>query len=182
MISLNPDSLKTWQDLDLESKRYEYHDIKPGELILDIGSYQREWSNMMIHKYGVTAECFDVLDNRGAWTKDTKMKMGGQYYYPSLYEPDNGQWFTCVDIAPFLQQEIAVCKINIEGGEYHLLQYIIAKYLHPNIRNLQVQFHEVKGRPYEVMYEGIASALSETHDLVWRYPYCWESWTRKSEL
>lgn len=180
MISLNSESLKTWQKLDLESKRYEYIDIKPGEKILDIGSYQREWSNMMIHKYGVTTECFDVLDNRGAWIKDCKMKMGGAYYYTSLYEPDNGQWFNLVDIAPFLQEEIAVMKINIEGSEYLLLQYIIAKNLQNNIRNLQVQFHQIEGQPYEQMYEGIASVLSETHELVWRYPYCWENWKRKS--
>lgn len=182
MISLNEKSLAEWQELDLEHKRYEFPDLKPGEQILDLGSYQREWSNLMTHKYQVKAECFDVLDNRGAWVKDCKIKMGGQYYYTSQYETENGQWFNCVDIAPFLQEEVAVMKINIEGSEYYLLQYILGRGLHKNIRHLQVQFHQIEGHPYEEMYEGIANLLSETHELIWRYPYCWEHWTRKTDL
>jgi hypothetical protein len=177
MISLNPDSLKQWQDENLEHLRYEY-DVKPGELIIDIGSYHREWSNEMINRYGCVAECFDVLDNRGAWTHDTKIRMGGAYYYTSMHE--NGEsWFDCVDIAPYLQKEIAVLKMNIEGGEYELLRYIIDCGIMKNIRNLQVQFHLVDGLYCDDLYELLRNILIKTHSLSWRYPFCWESWELK---
>lgn len=178
VVSLNIRSLKTWQDLNLEGKRYEY-DVNPGEKILDIGSYQGEWSNEMIKRYGCKAECFDALDNRAAWIHDGKIEMGGQYYYTSMYDkgeqgPVNS--FKCVDIAPFLQEEIAVMKINIEGSEYTLLAYIISKQLQKNVRNFQIQFHQIADHPYDLWYEEISKQLSLTHRLVWRYPYCWESW------
>lgn len=132
----------------------------------------------MIKRYSVEVECFEALDNRAAWIKDGKIKMGGQYYYTSICEP-GATWYNAVDIAPFLQREIAVLKMNIEGGEYTLLQYIIGKGLHVFIRNLQVQFHLIDGQPCEELYNIIADSLKETHELTWRYPFVWENWKRK---
>jgi hypothetical protein len=132
----------------------------------------------MVKRYGVAVECFEATDNRAAWVKDMRLKFGGQYYYTSMVEPGN-TWYNAVDIAPYLQKETAVLKINIEGAEYVLLQYIISKGLHKNIRNLQVQFHLIEGQNCEELYSLIASALSETHELTWRYPFVWENWRRK---
>lgn len=178
MISLHPTYLKQWQDEHLERLRYEYPDIKEHETVLDIGSYRREWGNAMIEKYTVKVESFDALDNKAAWKFNGKLAMGGAYYYTSMYEPAVTEYW-CVDIAPYLQQEIAVVKINIEGGEYELLEYIISKGLMKNIRNLQVQFHYIEGKDCERMYQVLAQLLSLTHTLQWRYPFCWESWERK---
>lgn len=178
MVGLNKQSLKQWQDENLEHLRYEY-DLKPGELVIDIGSYRREWSNEMILRYGVKAECFEALDNLAAWVFDGELQIGGAYYYSSSILPPTG-WVKCVDIAPYLQREIAVCKINIEGGEYELLSHIIEKGLHKNIRNLQVQFHEVEGLAFQLIYDGIVAELSKTHKLSWRYPFCWENWELKT--
>jgi hypothetical protein len=177
MVELNKESLKIWQDLDREPIRYDYG-VKAGELIIDIGSYQREWSNEMIKRYGCKTECFEALDNRAAWKFDGTIEVGGAYYYTSSLLPPTGS-VQCVDIAPYLQQEIAVLKMNIEGGEYELLSYIIEKGLHKNIRNLQVQFHEVEGLSFQLLYDGLAVELSKTHKLSWRYPFCWENWERK---
>jgi len=179
MISLNKDSLKQWQDENLEHLRYEY-DVKPGELILDIGSYQREWSNEMIKRYDCIAECFDAIDNRAAWIKDGSITVGGNYLYTSFYDQENERLVECEDIGKYLCQEVAVCKINIEGGEYALLKHIISGYYMPNIRNLQVQFHHVEGLDTAQLYEEIRLLLLMTHTPEWKYPFCWESWKRNS--
>lgn len=178
MVTIDPTHLKRWQKDDAEWKRYDY-DVQSYEYCLDIGAYKREWADGMICKYGCAVECFDALDNRAAWTHDGVLLMGGQYYYTSAFEPQGPQQtFKCVDIAPYLQREVAVCKINIEGSEYDLLEYIIRKGLHKNIRNLQVQFHIVDGLDWEERYKAIAEALSLTHKLTWRYPFVWENWER----
>lgn len=179
MVRLNETSLKQWQDENLEHLRYEY-DLKAGEKCLDIGSYRREWANEMIKRYMVTVECFDALDNKAAWIHNGKIQMGGSYYYTSMFADKTDQEYWCVDIAEYLQQEIAVVKVNIEGGEYELLNYIINKGLIGNIRNLQVQFHIVDNIAWQLLYDELAKRLSETHELTWRYPFVWENWRLKN--
>lgn len=176
MVSLNKDSLKHWQDNDLEHLRYEYP-LKPEDTVLDIGSYQREWGNKIAADYGCKVEYFDALDQRAAWVFDGDIHMGGSYYYTSMFLPHTSS-FKCVDIAGFLQSEMALVKINIEGGEYQLLDYILSSGLMKNVKYLQVQFHIVEGQDYEEAYNSIINRLSLTHKRQWNYPFCWESWER----
>lgn len=173
MVSLNDISLKKWQDEDLEHLRYEY-DLKPSDFVIDIGSYRQEWADE-IRKKGCKVECFEALDNRAAWTFDGELDFGGAYYYSSMFAEEKPYKYRCVDIAPYLKN-VALLKINIEGGEYGLLWYIIEKGLINEIDNLQVQFHVMEGS--DQMYEELRELLSKTHSLTWRYPFCWENWKR----
>jgi len=166
-----------WVEKKLEHIRYEY-DLKPGDYCLDIGSYRMEWATEIIKRYGCRVECFDALDNRAAWVYDGTIKMGGAFYYTSMFDNKGEQEFNCVDIAPYLEREIAIMKMNIEGGEYYLLKYIISKRLHTNIKNIQVQFHEVGAINYKKLYEEIKKELEKTHTLTWKYDYVWENWER----
>lgn len=163
-----------WVEKGLEKRRYEY-DLKPEDYVIDIGSYKREWADEIEKRYGCKPECFEALDNRAAWIEDGVVMMGGAYYYTSVYG-DGKQQFKCVDIAPYLNREVALMKINIEGGEYLLLNYIMKKGLHLNIKNIQVQFHMVEGVEWERWYKDISTELSKTHKLTWRYPFVWENW------
>lgn len=180
MITLKSDSLKQWQEEDMEPIRYAY-DLLPEDTVLDIGSYKREWGSEIVNRYGCHVEYFDALDNRAAWLFDGTLEMGGAYYYTSMFADEKPYRYGCVDIAPYLQKEIALIKINIEGGEYELLRYIIEKGLMNNIVDLQVQFHLIDGQDCEKMYNELATRLRATHELTWRYPFCWENWQRKSE-
>jgi hypothetical protein len=177
MVSLLDISLKEWQDRNLEYLRYEYN-FNPYDLVIDIGSYRREFADTITKKFGCKVECFDALDQRAAWIHDGTIELGGQFYYTSQYDTNNKQTFRCVDIAPYLDKEIALCKINIEGMEYVLLQYIISKGLIKNIKNLQVQFHLIDNEDTKLMYNVLAQQLRKTHSLTWQYPFCWENWKR----
>lgn len=170
----------TWQNEGLEWMRYDYP-LTPGDKVLDIGSYRGEFAQGIKDKYGCQVECFDALDNKAAWVFDGEIEMGGQYYYTSAY--DKGELgpvnkYKCVDIATYLQSEVSLVKINIEGMEYGLLGYIIQNGLHLKIKHLQVQFHLIDGIDCEAAYNQINKHLSLSHDCKWRYPYVWESWTR----
>lgn len=180
MISLNKDSLRIWQDMDLEAIRYGY-DIKPEDTVLDIGSYQREWGKEIVERYGCHIEYFDALDNRAAWLFDGELEFGGAFYYTTSLAKEKLYRYKCVDIAPFIAKEIRLLKLNIEGGEYALLDYIIERGLMGNIIELQVQFHLVEGADSAKEYNLLAKRLSITHVRTWCYPFCWENWMRKIE-
>ena len=85
------------------------------------------------------------------------------------------------DASRWFEKELAgrtvdLMKVNIEGGEYELLEHLIAKGLVPRIRNIQVQFHEdVIPRAARRM-ERIQSSLAKTHHLTWQERFIWENW------
>ena len=169
-------TIGNWEGFD-ESLRFKY-DLNPEDIVLDIGSYRREFADKIIEMYGCKVECFDALDNRAAWMFTGKIAMGGNYLYTSIYADDTDKEYFCVDIADYLGKEIALVKMNIEGGEYELLKYIISKGLMKNIRELQVQFHLIDGIDSKGRYKRLSDDLSLTHKLTWRTPFVWENWKR----
>jgi FkbM family methyltransferase len=189
-ISLNENSLAIWQAQDLEHIRYEY-DLKPNSVVIDLGAYKGEWANEIHARYGCHVIAVEPTEyirdykhgpviNKAAGTLNGKMSFGGRCYYTSIFEPGDHE-YECFDINTLLEQHevIDLLKVNIEGAEYDVLQHIIGAGLHTRIKNIQVQFHRVKGVPYEKWYKEIADKLEETHSITWRYPYCWESWQLK---
>lgn len=185
-------SLKSWQENNAEHLRYDY-DLSENDIVIDLGAYFGEWSQTMYERFKckiVAVEPTEYIWSRGVFKDGTiinkaaatyngKMSFGGRAYYTSAYE-SNDHEYDCFDVTELLKlyDEIAVMKVNIEGAEYKLLEYIIENGLIDRIKNLQVQFHMIKDRPYEKWYQKLSDSLSETHKLTWQYKYCWENWER----
>jgi FkbM family methyltransferase len=74
---------------------------------------------------------------------------------------------------------IDLIKINIEGGEFSLLDHMISSGLISYVEHLQVQFHNFVPNA-ENLRMGLRRLLSETHEEVWCFPFIWESWRRRS--
>jgi FkbM family methyltransferase len=72
---------------------------------------------------------------------------------------------------------IDLIKLNIEGGEYHLLDHIIESGLVKNIDNIQVQFHDFFPEA-EARMRKIQDELRKTHHLTYEFPFVWENWKR----
>ena len=73
--------------------------------------------------------------------------------------------------------EIDLIKINIEGEEYSLLEYMIKNNLIERCVNIQVQFHVIVEN-YEMRYDYIKHELEKTHHLTYKYPFVWENWEK----
>lgn len=71
---------------------------------------------------------------------------------------------------------IALLKVNIEGGEYDLLEYLIEKNIAKKISNIQVQFHDFI-QDSDCRMTRIKESLSKTHHLTYEYKYVWENWS-----
>jgi hypothetical protein len=189
-VTLNEESQSVWQAQNLEHLRYEY-DLKPDDVVIDLGAYRGEWANEIRQRYGcdvIAVEPTDAIDGytggvvikQVAWTHEGIVICGGAYYYTSQYEP-GAVPYECFDINLLLARfnDIALLKINIEGAEYALLQHIIDHNYHQRIRNLQVQFHIIEEQPWQAWNDGIIAGLQLTHEIEWRWPFCWESWKRR---
>lgn len=189
-ISLNESSLSAWQQQKLEYIRYEY-DLKPESIVIDLGAYKGEWATEMYNRYmcnSIVVEPTEyirdfrhgIIINKAAGTHNGKMSFGGRAYYSSVFEPGDHE-YECIDINTVIERYpvIDLLKVNIEGAEYDVLNHIIGAGLHKRIKNIQVQFHQIAGLPFERWYKEVSDKLKETHLLTWLYPYCWENWQLK---
>ena len=73
---------------------------------------------------------------------------------------------------------IDLIKVNIEGGEYPLLECLLDTGLIEKVNHIQVQFHDFAERAVE-RRSSIRARLAVTHSQDWCYPFIWESWTRR---
>lgn len=75
---------------------------------------------------------------------------------------------------------IDLLKINIEGGEFALLEHLIDSGRIKDVLYLQVQFHDffpdAVGRRSK-----IRTLLARTHVEQWNYPFIWESWELRTK-
>jgi len=77
--------------------------------------------------------------------------------------------------------KIDLMSINIEGGEYELLDSILLNKLVDKITNIQIEFHEwfPSYEESHLLRKDIHTRLSVTHNLSYCYPFYWESWCLK---
>jgi len=76
---------------------------------------------------------------------------------------------------------IDLMKINIEGGEYELLNSLLDQPdLVKGVRYFQIQFHDFVPGAQKLRSE-IQKKLSKTHNLMWNFPFIWECWERKQK-
>jgi FkbM family methyltransferase len=73
---------------------------------------------------------------------------------------------------------IDVLKVNIEGGEYELLDRLHATGWLARSGPLIIQFHEFAPDAYRARRRN-RRQLAETHDCVWDYPWVYERWDPK---
>tara|TARA_R110000822_G_scaffold308800_1_gene437199 strand:- start:4601 stop:6094 length:1494 start_codon:yes stop_codon:yes gene_type:complete len=74
---------------------------------------------------------------------------------------------------------VDLIKINIEGGEFPLLKYIIMNKLSDRFKNIQVQFHTFVDFAAQKR-KALQQKLSETHFLTYNYNFVWENWQIKN--
>ena len=72
-------------------------------------------------------------------------------------------------------------KINIEGGEYDLLDRLLESGAVTRVRYLLIQFHEWQDDHAHRRRRRIRQRLRATHDEVWDYTWIWELWCNRAQ-
>lgn len=179
------------------------YDLNTNSTVFDLGGYQGQWASDIYAKYGCTIHVFEPVQqfaadiqhrfernakihvhNFGLADKNQVVEMhlasDGSSVYRSHGDPVSVR---LVDAVTFFESagisRIDLMKINIEGGEYDLLDRLIAAGYVSQIRNIQVQFH-VCIPDAVIRMRQIQNMLSHTHKLTYQYEFVWENWAAKS--
>lgn len=173
---------------------------------LDVGGYVGDWSARVYEKYGPriylfeldpTAvrkvgerfaghpdiQCFDYgLARQNGELTLLQRGLGSTLYAGAAADQDRTVTVPVREVVGVLDElglaEVDLMKLNIEGGEYDVLERLIEADRIRDVRCLMVQFHEWLDRS-QIRRWRIRRALRKTHREAWNYPFIWEMWIRK---
>ena len=192
-----------WYEADGENTlRIEYDNLNENSIVMDLGGYKGEWASNIYSKYLCNVFVFEPapffyqkLKKRfernpkiriypfglGSQDKEEKIYLNAEStsIHKKKGKPEN---ISIKNFETFLKQndikKIGLIKINIEGSEYDLLEFIIKNGLAEQIENIQVQFHNFVENA-ETKMKQIQNGLSNTHTLTYQYNFVWENWKLK---
>ena len=181
--------------------RLEYP-LTTSSVVWDVGGYEGQWASDIYARYRCKITVFEAMPDfaaaitaRFAANDDITVEaIGiGSHDHTILLssDADSSSAFKRADrqlpcevrdVVGHLErsraQDIALMKVNIEGGEYDLLERLIDSGTIERIEHLQVQFHDFVPDAERRMEE-IKVALRRTHDLTYEFPFVWEGWERR---
>jgi FkbM family methyltransferase len=173
-------------------------------VVFDVGGYRGDFAAAMLERYGPLVHVFEPVPTFAEriarrFDGDTRV----QVHPFALGDRDgrmvvkvnadaSGMWtkrgtpteVAIVDVMRFVADQgidrIDLLKLNIEGGEFDLLDRMIGAGLVERCIDLQIQFHpfvpDARARR-----ERIRSALARTHALTYDYAFVFENWHRNEE-
>lgn len=184
--------------------RLDYPDLTPDSMVFDLGGWQGNWASDIYAKYNCHVHVFEpVLAYADAiaerFSKNAKIEvfkcgLAGQDDAVEIFLGSEGSSTTrnhnnkseiqTIKLRAFSDfvaehgiDEIDLIKINIEGGEFELLEHITQSDAITRIKHLQIQFHDfIPGAV--ARRQAIRQALERTHTLTYDYPFVWEGWSR----
>lgn len=185
-----------------ETLRFNYP-LGPDSIVLDLGGYKGQWASDLYARYRCKIHVFepvtgfaDAIAERlshnpdisvhdfGLGASNREIQIAVLADASSSFEKsDNTQSARIVDVLEWLADErierVALAKLNIEGGEYELLERLIEAGKLAMFDALQIQFHDFT-EDSEARMNQIHAHLAQTHRPEYQYRFVWESWTRKS--
>jgi FkbM family methyltransferase len=178
--------------------------VNTNAFVIDAGAFRGEWTNGMITRYGCKVIMFEPVPslftdidiyyknnlninviNAALGSKNMILPISINEDSSSLFKQfdnNNSTNIEVLDIAKFLIEnnlnEISCFKLNIEGGEYDVIERLIEANLIQNCKSILVQFHK-QPSDYQSRYSNIEISLKKTHNLIWKFSFVWELWVRK---
>ena len=202
--SMHERSHRRWvADRGDETRRLDYP-LTLRSVVLDAGGYKGEWAAAIVAKYGCTVHVFEPVEEFAADARKALARYSSTHVHTfglagstreesfvvaadgsSALRGDGNRRVTLCAAADVLRelgvQKVDLIKINIEGGEYELLDHLLDRGLAERFENFQIQFHDFVPDAAARM-DAILDRLSETHEPQWRYPFVWESWRRRAPV
>lgn len=180
--------------------RFDY-ELDERSFVLDLGGYEGQWASDLYARHRCRIAIFEPVarfaraiearfrknsDIRvfafglGATSRTETIYLKGasssshkkQTQSEQIEIVDVRQWFEDHDV-----QAVNLLKVNIEGGEYELLERLISTGLIGRIDDLQVQFHNfLPDAPARM--EELQRLMRATHTPTYQYRFVWENWRR----
>ncbi len=182
-----------------EAFRFDY-ELDDNSVVIDLGGYDGQWASDIYSRYGCTVYIFEpVLEYSEKiakrFAKNPKIKVfsyalgGTSRTLEIAVSGTSSSVFTevggkplhkiqVVDASKWLEDakldSIDLMKVNIEGGEYELVDRLIAADKIRLIKDIQIQFHDVRPDSKAHMNR-IQQQLARTHKKTYAYEFIWEN-------
>ena len=189
--------LSEWFRIDGDNTLRLDYPLDKDSMVWDVGGYHGDFAHNIIDRFGCSVTVFEPveefykaieerfknndhvlpvnfgLSNEFGWTKMSVAKDSSSTIKGNLTEE-----VAMADIGTIATEPVDLIKINIEGGEYALLNRLLDTGNINNFKYIQVQFHTfVEGA--DEKRNAIREKLKLTHKEMWNYNWVWESWERK---
>ena len=196
--------IKRWRD-DGGDCRFRYsYPLDQRSFVIDLGGYRGQWTSALYSRYRCRISVFEpvrrfaeALDEKFKQNEDIEVSrfgLGAVSKSETIYihgagsstyrKQTEAEEIRIVDVKQWFDENsvasVALLKINIEGGEYDLLDRLIQTRLIESIENIQVQFHNFTVDATRRM-EHIQKGLERTHTPTYQYKFVWENWARNGD-
>lgn len=196
---------RLWLAAEGDRKLRLDYDLGPESVVFDVGGYKGDFAAEIRARFGSRVWLFEPVSrlHRQCLTRfkddpfvvSLPFGLGDQEQELEMYDDaDASGAFNPASVgrpvekvrlrafADFLAEtglpKVDLLKINIEGGEFPLLEHLIASGLINKVINLQVQFHDFFPDA-AARRERLRQLLTRTHVEQWNFPFIWESWKRR---
>ncbi|MEI2716279.1 MAG: FkbM family methyltransferase [Candidatus Nanopelagicales bacterium] len=171
--------------------------LDTSSVVVEVGGYLGDYADEIVTRYGCTVHVFEpvpqfahALRSRFRESSSVRVHECGIGLSESTTElrlsaDATGAWTTGDEITvrlrawADLRQEIGptidLMAVNIEGGEYQLIEDLHRAHALPQIARLYIQFHRLHEASEQQMQRR-RRLISESHDLTWSYDFVWERW------
>lgn len=200
---IQTERVKPWfADNGDQTLRLDY-DLNEKSVVLDVGGYKGEFAGDIFCKYNATLYVFEPIEsffkiiqkkfvnnqkvkvyNFGLAGKDEQMEISLTDNASSVFlKTEDSETIQLKSIVNFIKENniqfVDLIKINIEGGEYELLESLIENNLLSIFKNIQVQFHDFLLDDGKERMNNIQEHLAKTHNITYQYEFVWENWELK---
>jgi FkbM family methyltransferase len=185
------------------TRRLDYP-LTSAAIVWDVGGYEGQWTSDIFARFGCRVHVFEpdpaaaesirrrfaanplvAVHAFALGEADGRRSLSVAADASSL-EPDNrGLDTQAVDVRDMIAvwrelggARVDLLKLNIEGGEYALLERLVESGLMAEVGELQVQFHDFVPQA-EARRQALAAQLARTHERTWCYEFVWENWRRR---
>lgn len=195
--------VEKWRNDNTDKSLQLEYNLTPNSLVYDVGGYEGQWASDIFSKHLCQVRVFepigafaDKIQKRfaknsnitvyrfGLSGTDATVPMAviadGSSTFREGAETETVEMRSVVSVMREQKTDrIDLMKLNIEGGEYDLLEKLIENNLQKKIVNFQIQFHKVAPNSEQRML-AIRKNLEKTHYLTYCYDFVWENWQLKN--
>ena len=196
---------KWFKDKGDETLRLDYPELNDTSVVFDLGGYRGDFAQAINDKYGCKVYLFEPhpkyykicvdrfaqnekvipLNYALSYTDGVSILYGNDDRSSFLNQNHSREDAVECQVKEILStmkelnvSSIDLMKINIEGGEYPLLNHMMLKNKLFLVSQYQIQFHKFIENA-ELKRDRITAALSKTHYKTWCYTFVWENWKKK---
>jgi FkbM family methyltransferase len=198
--------VRPWRRIRGDATLRLQYDLDSSSMVFDVGGYEGDWASEIAGRYGCTIHIFEPVPEfatkiqerlgknakihvhafglaASGRTEPMRVNADSSSIFRAFTGQEANQVVRLLDITEFFERHqirsVDLLKINIEGGEYELLERLVQTGEIMNIRNVQVQFHDFVENAEQRM-RALHDELERTHYLTYQFPFVWENWRRKA--